>query len=128
MIKKQLSVFVENRQGRLGKILHVLQENGINILSMSLADTTEYGLFRLIVDQPELGEEKLTKSGFSCIVSEVLVINLPHAPGSLQSILQKIADNAIDVEYLYGLDTEGENASVVVKTSDAKKAAEILSK
>ncbi|MBQ8428455.1 MAG: amino acid-binding protein [Clostridia bacterium] len=128
MIKKQLSVFVENRQGRLGKILNVLQENDINIMSMSLADTTEYGLFRLIVDKPELGESKLTENGFSCIVSEVLVINLPHEPGSLQRILQKIADSEIDVEYLYGLDTEEKTASVVVKTSNAKKAAEILSK
>jgi len=88
MIKQQLSVFVENRQGRLGKVLSVLNDNDVNIMSMSLADTTEYGLFRLIVDKPELGKEKLTESGFSCIVSEVLVIKLPHEPGSLQKILQ----------------------------------------
>ena len=126
MIKQQLSVFVENRQGRLGKILSVLQENDVNILSMSLADTTEYGLFRLIVDKPEIGKEKLAENGFSSIVSEVLVISLPHEPGSLQKILQKIADEKIDVEYLYGLDTDGEKASVVVKTSDAKRAAAVL--
>ena len=128
MIKKQLSVFVENRQGRLGEVLRVLQENDVNILSMSLADTTEYGLFRLIVDKPEVGIEKLAARGFSSVVSEVLVISLPHVPGSLQKILQKIADAKIDVEYLYGLDTDGEKASVVVKTSDAKKAAAILEK
>ena len=127
MIKEQLSVFVENRQGRLGKILAVLQENDINILSMSLADTTEYGLFRLIVDKAELGKQKLTENGFSCIVSEVLVINLPHEPGSLQKILQKIADAKLDVEYLYGLDTDGEKASIVVKTSDVALAASVLS-
>ncbi|MBR2903389.1 MAG: amino acid-binding protein [Clostridia bacterium] len=127
MIKQQLSVFVENRQGRLGKVLSVLNDNDVNIMSMSLADTTEYGLFRLIVDKPELGKEKLTESGFSCIVSEVLVIKLPHEPGSLQKILQKITDEKIDVEYLYGLDTDGAQASVVVKTSDPQRAAKALS-
>ena len=127
MIKQQLSVFVENRQGSLGRVLAVLNENDVNIMSMSLADTTEYGLFRLIVDKPEVGKEKLTENGFSCIVSDVLVIKLPHEPGSLHKILQKISDEKIDVEYLYGLDTDGTEASVVVKASDAKRAAEVLS-
>ena len=128
MIKQQLSVFVENRQGRLSKVLQVLRENDVNIVSMSLADTTEYGLFRLIVDKPEEGRTKLAENGFSSIVSEVLVIHLSHEPGSLQKIVQKIADANLDIEYMYGLDTDGDNASVVVKTSDAKKAEEILSK
>ena len=128
MIKQQLSVFVENRQGRLSKVLQVLRENDVNIVSMSLADTTEYGLFRLIVDKPEEGRMKLAENGFSSIVSEVLVIHLSHEPGSLQKIVQKIADANLDIEYMYGLDTDGDNASVVVKTSDAKKAEEILSK
>ena len=83
-------------------------------------------MFRLIVDKPELGREKLALHGFSSIVSEVLVIHLPHEPGSLQKILRKITDAKIDIEYLYGLDTDGENASVVVKTSDAKKAELLL--
>ena len=126
MIKQQLSVFIENRQGKIGEILSVLHENDVNILSMSLADTTEYGLFRLIVDKPDLGREKLSEKGFSSIVSEVLVIHLSHEPGSLYKILKKISDAKIDIEYLYGLDTDGENASVVVKTSDAKKAEELL--
>ena len=128
MVKEQLSVFVENRQGRLGNVLQILQESGVNILSMSLADTTEYGLFRLIVDQPKVGKDALTKAGYSCVVSEVLVLNIPHEPGSLYKFMQKIAEANIDVEYLYGLDTEGAQASVVVKTSNAKKAEEILSK
>ena len=65
MLAKQLSVFVENRKGRLGEVLNVLGEHGVNILSMSLADTTEYGLLRLIVNHPELGKAKLTAAGFS---------------------------------------------------------------
>ena len=67
MRAKQLSVFIENRQGRLGEVLNVLRENNVNILSLSLADTTEYGLLRLIVNNPELGKEKLSNDGFSTI-------------------------------------------------------------
>ncbi len=126
MIKQQLSVFVENRPGSLAKVLQVLQDNHINILSMSLADTTEYGLFRLILDKPEEAKEKLAANGLSCIVSEVLVLKIPHRPGSLQEILQKITDNDLEVEYLYGLDSEGAEASVVVKTSDVQKAAAVF--
>ena len=62
---KQVSVFIENRQGRLGEVLRVLKENKVNILSLSLADTTEYGLLRLIVNNPDLGKEKLAEAGFS---------------------------------------------------------------
>ena len=61
MVAKQLSVFIENRQGRLGEVLKVLKNNNVNILSLSLADTTEYGLLRLIVNAPEKGKEELTK-------------------------------------------------------------------
>ena len=79
-----------------------------------------------IVYYEEQINKKLSEKGFSSIVSEVLVIHLPHEPGSLYKILKKISDAKIDIEYLYGLDTDGENASVVVKASDAKKAAAIL--
>ena len=65
MTVKQLSVFIENRRGRLGEVLRVLKDNEVNILSMSLADTTEYGLLRLIVNNPELGKDTLLKEGFS---------------------------------------------------------------
>ena len=67
MFAKQLTIFIENRTGRLSQVLSVLKENGVNIISMSLADTTEFGLLRLIVDNPSLGKEKLTESGFSSL-------------------------------------------------------------
>ena len=69
MTAKQLSVFIENRKGRLSEVLDVLKANGVNILSLSLADTTEYGLLRLIVNDPALGKEKLTEAGFSSLLS-----------------------------------------------------------
>lgn len=122
MVAKQLSVFIENRQGRLGEVLSVLKNNGINILSLSLADTTEYGLLRLIVNNPELGKEKLTEDGFSTMITNVLVLNITHEAGSLQELLEILADNDVNVEYMYGLSIDGKEASVVLKASDIEKA------
>ena len=127
MLAKQLSVFVENRQGRLGEVLNVLGENGVNILSMSLADTTEYGLLRLIVNHPELGKAKLTTAGFSSLLSDVLVIEIPHKAGSLQSILKCIEEAGVNIEYMYGLSMDVSEAYVVLKASDASKTEKVLS-
>lgn len=126
MVAKQLSVFIENRQGRLGEVLSVLKENKVNILSLSLADTTEYGLLRLIVNDPALGREKLAEDGFSTMLTDVLVINISHEAGSLQDLLSFLAENGINIEYMYGLSIDGQEAYVVLKASDLKKADEIL--
>ena len=90
MVAKQLSVFIENRQGRLHEVLDVLKANNVNILSLSLADTTEYGLLRLIVDNPTEGKEKLTFAGFSTMLTDVLIIKIEHKAGSLQTLLENL--------------------------------------
>ncbi len=127
MAAKQLSVFIENRKGRLGEVLDVLKVNGINILSLSLADTTEYGLLRLIVNNPELCKETLSAGGFSTLLTEVLVVKISHISGSLQTLLQILSDNDISVEYMYGLSIDGEDASVVIKTSNLEAAERLFS-
>lgn len=126
MTAKQLSVFIENRQGRLGEVLDVLKKNNVNILSLSLADTTEYGLLRLIVSNPELGKEKLSASGFSAMLTDVLVVKLNHVSGSLQGLVKILSDNSVNVEYMYGLSIDGDNATVVLKASDLITAGKIL--
>ena len=126
MTAKQLSVFIENRKGRLGEVLRVLKENEVNILSISLADTTEYGLLRLIVNAPEKGRDVLLAAGFSSMTTDVLVIKVPHAPGSLQKILELVADRNVNIEYMYGLSVETEDASIVMKTNDLAIACEVL--
>ena len=126
MTVKQLSVFIENRRGRLGEVLNVLKNNDVNILSMSLADTTEYGLLRLIVNNPERGRDVLLDAGFSSMLTEVLIIKVPHVAGSLQKILTIIAENDIDVEYMYGLSVEANDASIVVKTNALELACKVL--
>ena len=126
MTVKQLSVFVENRRGRLGEVLAVLKNNHVNILSMSLADTTEYGLLRLIVSDPECGRESLIAAGFSSMVTEVLIIKIPHRAGSLQEILAVVAAREISVEYMYGLSVGTADACVVMKTGDLAAAIAVL--
>ena len=121
MLAKQLTVFIENRTGRLCEVLNVLKQNKVNILSLSLADTTEYGLLRLIVDQPALGKEKLTENGFSSLLSQVSIIKIPHKAGSLQELLKAIEEGGVNIEYMYGLSIEGEEAYVVLKASDAER-------
>ena len=126
MTAKQLTVFIENRKGRLGEILDVLKQGDVNILSLSLADTAEYGLFRLIVDDPAKGKEKLSAAGFSCMVTDVFLVKVPHTPGSLQNILKIISDAEINIEYMYGLSVGGRDASIVVKPSDAESACKVF--
>lgn len=126
MVAKQLSVFIENRKGRLGEVLNVLKKNNVNILSLSLADTTEYGLLRLIVNDPVTGKEILINDGFSAMLTDVLIIKISHKAGSLQVLLDALANTDIGIEYMYGLSIEGADASVVVKASDVTKAIEVL--
>lgn len=126
MTVNQVSVFIENRQGRLGEVLQVLKDNDVNILSISLADTTEYGLLRLIVNNPERAKDVLLQAGFSSMLTEVLIIKVPHVAGSLQNILSAIAKANVSIEYMYGLSVETTDASIVMKTNELDKAQEVL--
>ena len=126
MTVNQVSVFIENRQGRLGEVLQVLKDNDVNILSISLADTTEYGLLRLIVNKPEHAKDVLLNAGFSSMLTEVLIIKVPHVSGSLQNILAEIAKANVSIEYMYGLSVESTDASIVMKTNQLEEAEGVL--
>ncbi len=128
MTTKQISVFIENRKGRLGEILDVLKQGGVNILSTSLADTSEYGILRIISDKPQTGKEALTAAGFSGMLTDVFILQIPHTPGGLQEVLKVLSDEELSIEYMYGLSVGGGDASIVVKTSDLEKADEIFAK
>ncbi len=126
MYIKQLSVFIENREGRLEEVLEVLKQNDVNIVSLSLADTSDYGLLRLLVTKPEEGRKALVENGFSAMLTDVLGIKLCHRVGQLQELLEVICKSHINIEYMYALSTGTDDASIVLKTSDLKKAAEVL--
>jgi len=123
---KQLSVFIENREGRLQEVLDVLKKSNVNIVSLSLADTSDYGLLRLLVNNPKAGKEALSENGFSAMLTDVLGIRLSHRVGQLQELLEVICKANINIEYMYALSTGTDDASIVIKTSNLEKAAELL--
>ncbi|MDR2547582.1 MAG: amino acid-binding protein [Lachnospiraceae bacterium] len=123
---KQLSVFIENREGRLFDVLRILGENDINIISLSLADTNDYGMLRMIVSKPQVALSILRDCGLSATLTQILAIKLPHESGSLGRALAAINDAGINIEYMYGLCADGDEAVLAIKTSDVAQAAKLL--
>ena len=124
---KQLTVFIENRMGRLEEVTDILSKNNINIICISLADTSEYGMLRMIVSQPAAACEALCSSGFSALLTDVTAVRLPHHFGTLKKLSGLLSNNSIDISYMYAL-TSGDDAAIVIKTSDTEKADELISK
>ena len=126
MFINQLSVFIENRTGRLDDVLEALKEADINIISLSLADSSDYGLLRMIVSEPAKAKEALKAKDFAAMLTPVLVVKLSHQVGQLQVLLSEICKAGIDIEYMYALATGTDDASIVIKTADLEIAANIL--
>lgn len=127
MTVKQLSVFLENREGRLDEVLKILGENGINIVALSLADTTEYGMLRMILSDPFKAKEVLKEEGIVAMLTDVVALRVPHATGSLSRAMHLLVEGQVNVEYMYAF-ANGKDASAVLKTEDPNKAVRILLK
>lgn len=125
---KQLSVFIENKEGRLEGVTQVLKEHNINIASFSLADATEYGMLRMIVSDPELGRQVLKEKGFSAKLTDVMAVKIPQSPGTLHQVLKLLFDAGYSVEYMYTLATTGTDTSIIMKMSDLNGALDLLEK
>ena len=123
---KQLSVFMENREGRLEEVLAVLKNNKVNIASLSLADTNEFGILRMLVTKPEAAYDALKRNGFSSRLTDVLAVKLSHRVGMLQELLEAICEVHINIEYMYALSTGGDDASMVLKTSNLEATEKTL--
>lgn len=128
MFLNQLSVFLENREGRLEQVLDTLKKENINIVSLSLADTSDYGMLRMIVSAPEKGRDALKAAGFTAMLTPVLAVKLSHQVGQLQILLSEICKAEINIEYTYALATGNDDASIVIKPADLEKSAEVLQK
>ena len=128
MILNQISVFLENRTGRLDEALETLKVNDINILSLALADTSDYGLLRMIVSDSEKCKAALKEAGFSAHLTPVIAVKLSHQVGKLQSILAEIDKAGMNIEYMYALATGNNDASIVIRTADVESTAQILEK
>lgn len=126
MFVKQLSVFVENREGRLDQVLDVLKEEGINIKSLALADTSDFGVLRMIVSDSQKAWEVLKEKGFSAMLTPVLAVKLEHRVGQLQLVLAEVCKAGINIEYMYALATCEEDASIIIKTADLEQAESVL--
>ncbi|MCQ2460987.1 MAG: ACT domain-containing protein [Clostridia bacterium] len=127
MIIKQLSVFVENKKGRLQAITQVLADNDIDISALSLADTSDFGVLRLIVNKPDEAKAALNESGVVVKITDVVAVVMDDAPGGVAAVLKVFLDNEISVEYMYACvgKTTGK-ALMVVKTDDVTSAESVL--
>ena len=126
---KQVSVFVENQAGRLESILKVLEEKGISIRALSVSDTAEFGIVRMILANAEFGLEALREAGFTARMDWILSAEIPDVPGGLlNSVVKPLADAGINLKYFYAyIEQVAENkAMVVLKTDDIEKAEEVL--
>ena len=126
MVIKQLAVFIENKVGRLESVTEILTKHNINIVSFSLADTSEYGMLRMIVSNPEEGRRILKEEGFSAKLTEVIAVKIEQKPGTLHRILKLLFDAGHSVEYMYTLATAGKDTSIIMKLSDPNHALEVL--
>ena len=126
MFIKQVSVFLENSAGRLQSVLKVLKNENINIVSLSVADTNDYGMLRMIVSDSGKAKEALKDAGLSAHLTDVVAIKLPHTVGSLSDVLDKVADAGINVEYMYALSTKDANACIVIKPENSESATKAL--
>lgn len=128
MVIKQLSVFIENKEGRLERVTETLSEHNINIASFSLADTLEYGLLRMIVSDPDKAQRVLKEEGFSAKLTDVIAVKIAQKPGTLHMVLKCLSEAGLSVEYMYTLATAGKDTSIIMKLSNLTQALDILCK
>ncbi len=127
MLVKQISVFVENAKGRLAEITGVLADSRVNIYALSIADTTQFGILRIIVEDPDAAQNALKEAGFTVSITDVLSLEIDDRPGGLARALKTLSENEIDVEYAYAYISHTiDKARVVVRVEDIAKASEIL--
>ncbi|BDD86591.1 ACT domain-containing protein [Desulfofustis limnaeus] len=126
---QQIAVFLENKSGRLAEITSILAENGINIRALSVADTADFGILRLIVDKVDLAEQALRAGGFTVGKTNVIAVEVPDRTGGLASVLKSIKEASLNVEYMYAfVNKTGENAVLIFRFEEMDRAIETLLK
>jgi len=129
MTCKQISVLMENKPGRASAIASVLDKNDIDIRALSMADTADYGIMRLIVDNPDQACDALKAAGFTSSVTEVLAVEMPDTKGALSGILNVLTASGINVEYAYAFVTRNrDKAFLIIRTESLSEAQKALAK
>ncbi|HEY9059026.1 MAG TPA: ACT domain-containing protein [Pseudobacteroides sp.] len=127
MLVKQISVFLENKSGRLAEVTKTLGKEGIDISALSIADTTDFGILRLIVNQPEKAEAILKENGFTVSSTSVIAIAVQDKPGGLASALDVLESQSIGIEYMYAfIGKTTDEALVILRVEDSEKAIQTL--
>ena len=122
MAVKQISVFIENKAGHLAEFTKMLADNNINIRALSIADTQDYGILRIIVDNTDESVVTIKKHGYVCTVNNVLGVSIDDTPGSFSKVLEVLAENDIFVEYVYAFNSQmAGNAYMVFRVNDNAK-------
>lgn len=127
MIIQQLSVFLENRSGRLTEVTAALAEMQINIAAQCVAETSDFGILRMIVSDPAAARTVLRDKGFSVQLTEVLCLTTPNVPGALHKALQVLSNEGISIDYMYAF-AIGDHAFVALRTSELNRSVELLLK
>lgn len=124
---KQISVFLENKEGRLESVLKILDDHKINMRSLTIAETADYGILRLVVDDPELCMEKLREENFIVRETPVLALGIEDVPGAMLKVIQALAESHINIEYTYScLPGKKSSVIIIIRVNDNQKASEVL--
>jgi hypothetical protein len=127
MIIKQLSIFLENKSGRLSEVTTILGEAGINMTAFSIADTSDFGILRVIVSEPERALQILKENKFSGNLTDVICLSCPNEAGALSKALVILNDEGISIEYMYAFSL-GNTANIVIRPTNVQKCIEVLQK
>ena len=125
MTIRQISVFLENKTGRINEVTKILGANGVNMKAFSMAETADFGILRLIVSEVDKAVQVLRDASFAVMLTDVVCLNVPNVPGSLSGILETLAGNEIFIEYMYAF-SEGETANVVIRPTDISRCISLL--
>lgn len=125
MTIKQLSVFIENKTGRINEVTRILGQNRVNMTAFSLAESADFGILRMIVSDVDLAMRVLKEAHFGLTVTDVVCFSCPNTPGSLSTVLEYLAKENIFIEYMYAF-SEGDTANVVIRPTDVKRCLDIL--
>ena len=125
---KQLAVFLENREGRVSECCKVLKEAGVNLCSMSIADSKEFGILRIHTDNNELAHVALRKAGFLSTMVDLVCVEVPDEPGELANLLIALCDGGVNIDYMYSFANNSAHAQIGFKTETPEKAIVILEK
>lgn len=124
---KQISVFMENRQGQLAEILEVISKEGINLRALNVAETSDYGVLRLVADDPDKAVEALSREGIIATTNTVAAVWVPDRPGGLCELIQTLADDGINIGYMYSVfGNEEGRAYMIMDVDDTEKLKESL--